>query len=324
MFCSQPPFLNMGLKRKTSPTKVDRISTVIGMSTAATTTTADAGSATPSTTPTTIPSTSVSEENQTILGFKAICNFVRALNEVFGDRQLSLQLYAHLLEKTGIVHEEPIRKHLSTFQHFLKANERCIVERTLPLVFGEIRYSERVNIDLQKIFQWAAKDEQEVIWKHLLTISAIVDPTGPAKEILRNLRQGDTKEEDFLANLLKKVMDNVNLNAQNPMEMVSSLLSSGALNDIMGSMNDNLGEGGMDFQKLLQTIQTMMSTFGSMMNENPNFNVPPFRPGGASPPAPVRATRPARPEPLQYVDTDAGADEVQEEGVVSMPVEKQG
>ncbi|NDE16822.1 hypothetical protein EBZ80_18005, partial [bacterium] len=172
------------------------------------------------------------EENQTVLAFKAVCNFVKALNEVFGERQVSLQLYAHLLEKTGIVHEEPIRRHVSVFKHFLKANEANWTDRSLPLVFGELRYSEKVWIDLQRIFQIAGKDEQDVIWRHLVTIAAIVDPTGPAKALLRQWSTGggggEGKEEDFLADLLKKIMDNVDLTSQNPMDIVNSLLSSGA------------------------------------------------------------------------------------------------
>jgi len=211
------------------------------------------------------PKTSSSLEDQPVLAFKALCNFVKALNDVFGERQFSLQLYSHLLEKTGIINEEPIQKHLHAFRQFVKANEKNIVEQRLPLIFGEIRYSDRVYIDLQKIMQWADKDEKQVIWKHLLTISAIIDPTGPAKEILRQLQQGETKEEDFLANLLKKIMDNVNMDSQNPMEMISGLLSSGILNDVLGKFNQQ-GEDGLDISKLLQTVQTMMTTFGSMMN----------------------------------------------------------
>lgn len=242
------------------------------------------------------------EENQTVLAFKAVCNFVKALNEVFGERQVSLQLYAHLLEKTGIVHEEPIRRHVSVFKHFLKANESNWTDRSLPLVFGELRYSEKVWIDLQRIFQIAGKDEQDVIWRHLVTIAAIVDPTGPAKALLRQWSSGggaggDGKEEDFLADLLKKIMDNVDLTSQNPMDIVNSLLSSGALNDIMGSMNESLGAdaGGMDFGKLLQTIQTMMGTFATMMNNPPRNNTPATTPVApttvpALPAAPAAAT----------------------------------
>jgi len=248
------------------------------------------------------------EENQTVLAFKAVCNFVKALNEVFGERQVSLQLYAHLLEKTGIVHEEPIRRHVSVFKHFLKANEANWTDRSLPLVFGELRYSEKVWIDLQRIFQIAGKDEQDVIWRHLVTIAAIVDPTGPAKALLRQWSTGggggEGKEEDFLADLLKKIMDNVDLTSQNPMDIVNSLLSSGALNDIMGSMNESLGAdaGGMDFAKLLQTIQTMMGTFATMMNNPPR--------GGA----PAAPATPVAPTPVAALPAPTAA--IEEEGIV--------
>jgi len=45
-------------------------------------------------------------------------------------------LYAHLVENTGIVHEEPIRKHIRCFHEFVKANEEGIMNRQLSLYFS--------------------------------------------------------------------------------------------------------------------------------------------------------------------------------------------
>ena len=54
------------------------------------------------------------EDNNLII-FKAISNFVRDLNDSFGTKQRSLQLYSRLISKTKIIHEGPIKKHVDTF-----------------------------------------------------------------------------------------------------------------------------------------------------------------------------------------------------------------
>jgi hypothetical protein len=50
-----------------------------------------------------------------LITFKAIANFSNCLDEVFGEEQRSLKLYAHLINKTTIAHEKPILKHMKLF-----------------------------------------------------------------------------------------------------------------------------------------------------------------------------------------------------------------
>ena len=65
--------------------------------------------------------TSLSSEIESrLVVFKCICNFIKDLTESFGDKQKSLFLYSHLIDKTGIMHEEPIKKHVSLFYKFIK------------------------------------------------------------------------------------------------------------------------------------------------------------------------------------------------------------
>ena len=54
-----------------------------------------------------------------LLIFKAISNFVKDLVPNFGEQQRSLILYNHLIEKTSIIHEKAIKKHILAWKTFL-------------------------------------------------------------------------------------------------------------------------------------------------------------------------------------------------------------
>ena len=88
-----------------------------------------------------------SEAESRVLVFKYICNFIKDLTESFGERQKSLFLYSHLVEKTGIMHEEPIKKHVSLFYQFVKANEDAIMEKDSTKFNSYLFYIMQTNIE---------------------------------------------------------------------------------------------------------------------------------------------------------------------------------
>ena len=72
----------------------------------------------------------------------------------------------------------------------------------------KISYSERVYIDITRILAAADKETTGIIWKHLLTISALVDPTVKARQILKAAAQkgsGPVSEANFLSDIIGKV-----------------------------------------------------------------------------------------------------------------------
>jgi effector-binding domain-containing protein len=220
--------------------------------------------------------TEKSEEENLLKGFKSVCNFVKALNDVFGDRCPSLQLYSHLLEKTGLIHEDPIKKHIGLFRHFCKENELFIMNKdyvsfqSMSDERSTIQYSDKVFINMKKVFSLADKEQLETIYNHLLTISAVLVPNSKAKKVLKEMKNKSSSSSDsksnidpteFIANIFKKISENVNLDSSNPMEMITSLMSSGVLTDIMSMMNDGMGNGSLDIPKLLSTLQSFMTMF---------------------------------------------------------------
>jgi hypothetical protein len=127
----------------------------------------------------------------------------------------------------------------------------------LSSVESKIEYSDKVFIDFESIFKSADKDTTMVIFDHLLTISALVDPTSKAKEILKNDEK--SKEADFLSTMIEKVEENVDINSSNPMEVVNSIMSSGVFNDLLSNMNNSLQDGSLDLGKLVGTVEKLCS-----------------------------------------------------------------
>ena len=206
-------------------------------------------------------------EEQNLIIFNLFTKFVSELNTSFGSKQRSLQLYNRLITRTAIVHVHAIQKHVETIKTFCIENREAISTKNFnKLVNNIIKYSEKVNIDIKEIFKIADKEEKEVIWKHILMLSAYVDPSNKAKEILKesiNKSGSGENEEEFLTNIINKVESSVDPNA-NPMQAVSGILSSGIFTDLVGNMNSGLQNGDLNLGKLLGTVQNMIGSLGNM------------------------------------------------------------
>lgn len=207
-------------------------------------------------------------EETSLIAFKSICNFVNDLESEYGKKHKPLRLYKRLVNHTQIAHDQAIKKHISVFHDFCVVNREAISSQdTQKLSKNRVEYSERVYIDMKLIFSFADSDTTPIIWKHLLTISAIIDPTGKAKDILKkSAEEGKTgkNESDFLTNIISKVESSVKPDA-NPMEAVSSIMQSGLLNEMMS----DLGSKKLDIGKLLGAVQGMVSSLGSQVGDDP-------------------------------------------------------
>ena len=203
-------------------------------------------------------------EEKSLIAFKAICNFIGNLESIYGKKHKPLKLYKRLINYTQISHDQIIKKHLTIFYDFCVANNEALNSSdSTKLIVKKLVYSERVYIDMDLIFRIADKENSEIIWKHLLTISAILYPVGKAKEILK--KSEDSKDEtDFLTNIIDKVEKNVKSDS-NPMEAVSSLMQSGLISEMMSG----IGSKNLDLGKLLGAVQGMVASLGNQVGDDP-------------------------------------------------------
>ena len=210
--------------------------------------------------------------DNSLITFKAISNFTSCLNEVFGSTNRALKLYDHLISKTTLAHDVPIQKHINVVREFCVANREAILSKNSTKINGEIKYSQRVYIDIKNIIKESDSDTTEIIWKHLLTLSALTDPAAKAKELLKETsKTTSANEADFLTDIIGKVEQHVDPNA-NPMEAVSSIMKSGIFTDLVGGMGNGLQDGSLDLNKLMGTVQKMVGTLNNVGNGNGNGN----------------------------------------------------
>ena len=222
----------------------------------------------------------ISEANKTedtIVLFKCIVDFIHSLREMFGKQQHSLELYDLLMEKTGIVHQEPIKKHLQIFRNFVSENEIAILESCEEkMTQWRVDYSEKVYIDLKEIFQSSTIEDKNTIWQHLLTLLAVLVPTSNAKNVLKEQKnkqkQKKNSEGDFLKNMIQKVEQHVDPSmASDPTQMMSGILSSGLFTELMNDMNNGMSNGDLDLNQMMGSLQGMIGNMSHMldgMNQN--------------------------------------------------------
>jgi len=213
-----------------------------------------------------LTSSSPSESDSRILIFKCICNFIKDLNDSFGKSQKSLYLYAHLMDKTGIMHEEPIKKHIQLFSEFIHENVDSILQRKWnEFKRYDLHYSEKVGFDLKPIFKSCDEQERKAIFQHLLTLLAVFDPSSSAKEMLRQEIETKQKhgqsgtEETFLKDMIDSVSSQMDESVESPLQLMNKMMSSGIFTDLVEKMNHSMSEGQLDLGKMMTTVQKMMT-----------------------------------------------------------------
>lgn len=198
-----------------------------------------------------------------LLTFRAITNFVSELSEAFGNRFHSLKLYNRLITKTTLSNVEAIKKHISVFTAFAVSARNELVSQDINSLQGvRISYSDRVFIDVGSVLKQADSETRVVIYKHLLSISALVDPLGKAKDVLKELNSSNTQSENKEDNLFEEIFSTISDNVKpdsNPMEAIGSLLSSGALTNIISNMTQKAENGELNIPSLIGNMQSMLT-----------------------------------------------------------------
>lgn len=217
----------------------------------------------------------MTESDNTVFLFKCIVNFIHDLNELYGEEQKSLQYYNLLMEKTGIVHQEPIKKHIKIFYDFCRENEDAILEKDCTKITKwKIEYSEKVFIDLKTIYESTDDENREILWKHFLTLLAVLNPTSRAKEIIAAQKESKIKEgklaneEDFLTNIIQKVSGSINVTeSDDPAKMMTGLMSSGIFTELVDDMNNGISNGDLDIGKMMSSLQGVMGNLSNVIQD---------------------------------------------------------
>ena len=203
--------------------------------------------------------------------FNTLKKFVHEMASFFQD-DMALKLYNHLLRKTNIKHRAPVSRHLQIFTEFCKNNRKQILSSNTAFQQTKLEYSKRVYIDFSKIFKDIEEGDegpetQSVLFDHLLVLSMVFDPEGQANKVLKE-KAGDEANDEikhlfgsnpFLAEMMEKVDGHVKPGA-NPMEAMSSMVSSGLLEELVGGMQQKIQSGEVDMDQLMGSVQRITSS----------------------------------------------------------------
>lgn len=194
-----------------------------------------------------------------IVIFKAISNFVKQLTSQFGDDEAPLRLYNKLLNMTEIGDEKAIDEQINLFGKYWRENEEAIYATSVEdLNSDTIKYSDRMYIDLKNLMRSSEQDTLNVIWKHVLTISALVNPEGKARDTLKNMK---TKESKFIENIIGSVTDNLGKmdlpNSQG--DQLKNVLQS----DFMSNIVQSIQGGDLDMSKIFATLGSVVQSISN-------------------------------------------------------------
>jgi hypothetical protein len=203
-----------------------------------------------------------------LLTFKAICNFINDLADVFGSKHKPLKLYKRLINQTQIAHDQAIKKHITVFHDFCISNRDAIFTQNPAIINStQLSYSSRVYIDMRIIFKLADNDSIPVIWKHLLTISALIDPAGNAKNILKknvDEKKSSVDETQFLSEMITKFENTITPDS-NPADAIGAIMQSGMMTDLVNNMQG----GKLDLGKLMGAVQNMVFSIEQKAGDDP-------------------------------------------------------
>lgn len=244
------------------------------------------------------------------IAFRKICFFVEQLKNALDGKYHEINLFNHLLSKIEVSDNLAIQKIVKIFKDFcLKNNDAIIRKKYKNFVTDKIVFSSKVFINITQIMEISDLQTRDIIWQHLLTIYSCIDPTSEARKVLEEIIQskkhtevesgkseendgdggnekeekeeGQTPEDDFLEEIFSKVQNKIDpsiVQGGNPIQAINSIMQSGILPDLIGTIDKNVKNGTLNLNKLVGTAQNLVSqlpedqlnaggvNFGGMMN----------------------------------------------------------
>ena len=207
--------------------------------------------------------------------FKAIIDFTDQLNDTFGKDDVNVVKVFRIISKTPLTNRKVIDRHLVVFHDFLEKNREAILARNAEnFVADKIQLTERIFMDLKSIIISADDSTRKVIWQHLLNILYLYDPKNETvrTELKVAMSEHDSKENKFLMDTFSKFEKTLQDTKSDggdpdPMAMVSGLMQSGFLNDMIGSINTGVNSGSLDIKALIGTVQNMLGNLSETIEK---------------------------------------------------------
>lgn len=204
--------------------------------------------------------------------FKAINEFADQLNDAFGKDDVNVNKVYRILVKTSLTNRKVVNRHLVIFHDFLEKNRMPILAKSHDdLQLDRIELTERIGMNMRDVIEKADESTRKVIWQHLLNIMYIYDPedTMVKSELKKMISESDTRENKFLMDTFNKfedVMKTTTDDKKDPMAMMSGLMQSGFLNDMIGNINNGVSKGDLNIKGLISTVQNLLGNLSDTID----------------------------------------------------------
>lgn len=216
--------------------------------------------------------------------FGAIKSFVTEINTLYGAHYKPLALYGRLVERTNLTHTIPVTKHINAFKKFMISNRNAIYSMNeQEFKPHKIQYNDNVYFNMKTIMNMADPDTQQVIWQHLLVLSALLDDQSKAKQRIKENQVGAASTvpggvDPMLSGIMNMVssvmMDDTTgtggLGALSALgggpgagsigdfgQVFGQIMSSGILPKMMSSISSSVKDGQIDIGNIVQSVQSL-------------------------------------------------------------------
>lgn len=205
--------------------------------------------------------------------FKAITEFADQLNDAFGKDNISVHKVYLILFKTSLTNRKVVNRHLVIFNEFLSMNRIPLLAKThQEFVIKSIQLTERIGMNVRDIIEKADEPTRAIIWQHLFNIMYQFNPedTIVKQELKMSIANNDTRENKFLKDTFSKFEDVMKSNdgtQKDPMAMMSGLLQSGFLNDMIGNINNGVNKGDLNIKSLISNVQHLLGNLSETIDK---------------------------------------------------------
>lgn len=211
--------------------------------------------------------------------FNAIKSFVTEINSLYGAHYKPLALYGRLIEKTNLSHTIPVTKHINAFRKFMVSNRNAIYNMNeKEFKSHKIQYNDNVYFNIKTIMNMADPDTQQVIWQHLLVLSALLDSGSNAKQRIKEHQIALSEQEAVnttpaldpmlsgIMNMVSSVMMSdgggeggpIGANSMANMgDVFGQIMSSGILPKMMTTISSSVKDGQLDIGNIVSSVQSL-------------------------------------------------------------------
>ena len=195
--------------------------------------------------------------------YQSFFKMVQSLDEVFGDSNKPLHLYAHLLNKITSQHGGAIERNCMIVKDFCQRNENGISNQDITqLEEPVLRYSDKVYVDFDAIFKVSDADSQTQIWKHLLTIQIHLGSNAEsAKQQLQQLYRSSPVNNDSVMSFFNQNGDMNDifkaLGGDSFAQSIQSIMESENFKNLMTDVKAKIDGGEIDISKLSAVVANM-------------------------------------------------------------------